>query len=217
MERETSLKNHFREKSLKKNFRSRAEIVDLNNRFFSTVSQLLPDETRKIYGETVQEYKKDDTGGFIRIEFNGKNDEDGIGYDEKTLQRINGIIKELLEEKFSLKDITILCRSNDDASEVAQHLMLNGIPVVSAESLLLSFSPEVGFIMDFFRLFNEPSDPIPKVSLVTFLYRTARIKVPAFHDCISWIREDKPTPDTFLRFLPSKRYSCCPYMTFARS
>ncbi len=205
-EREASLRNHYKEESLTRNFRSKAEIVDFNNRFFTSISSMLPEDSRKIYGEVEQEYKRDIKGGYIRIEFSKGNEENGDGYDEVTLQRIIAIIQELTARNYKLKDITILCRSNDSASLVARHLMLNGIPVISAESLLLTFSPEVNFITDFIRLFDEPSNPMPKASLVTFLYRTERIKGRSFHDCIRWIADDRPSPDGFISFLRNNSY-----------
>ena len=200
-EREQALRNHYREESLRQNFRSKAEIIDFNNRFFTFTGTKLSDENRKIYEGVVQEFRPDLTGGYVRISFTGKGEEDGMGYRDLVLGQILRIIGELKEQGYHRKDITVLCRSNNDATEVAQFLMMNGIPVISAESLLIAFSPEVGFITGFLRLFHEPENPMPKASLVAYLYRTGRIPTAGFHDYIRWIAGDRSSPDAFLAFL----------------
>ncbi len=60
---------------------------------------------------------------------------------------IHATVTELIAEGYNQEDIAILCRSNKNASEIAGFLLQNNINVVSSESLLLSSSPEVKFLI----------------------------------------------------------------------
>ena len=205
-EREASLKSHYRPENLGKNFRSAKEIIDFNNRFFTYVSSQLSKENRKIYEGLEQESGTRKKGGLVRIEFFGKGDSEDQSRDEIMLDRILAILGELAESGFRRKEITVLCRSNDEAGEVSRTLMLSGIPVISSESLLLSFSPEVSFLVDFMRLYDQPADPMPKAALSAWLFRSGRLPGAGLHEYLSWIRNDNPTPDAFLDLLRKNGY-----------
>jgi ATP-dependent exoDNAse (exonuclease V) beta subunit len=153
--RERLLQQNFREEKLATNFRSKAEIVDFNNRFFSFISQSLPEKYQSIYREVVQEYQSENTGGRVELHFLPKED-----FKNNNLNTLRDVILQCREDGFSYGDIAILCRSNDSASQIARFLIENSINVISSESLLLDASHDVNFIIAFLKHLLLPSDKI---------------------------------------------------------
>ncbi len=167
--REKILSDQFEIRELDSNFRSKAEIIDFNNHFFAHLRSLMSESNQLVYKHLEQKYKSENTGGYISLEFLEKGEE-GRSYKDNTFPRILEIIKEVTSDKFQLKDIAILCRRNRDSSEIARFLAENDIDVISSESLLLSHSPEVNFMVSFLRLFDDPFNIIVKAGVLTFLH-----------------------------------------------
>jgi ATP-dependent exoDNAse (exonuclease V) beta subunit len=200
-ERERILKEHFEEVNLNRNYRSRAEIVSLNNRFFRKLTDtLFPEDKNSIYRDLEQEFDPSNTGGYARFEFLGPEEEKEQKYDEVTYERVLEIIHESLEAKFRLRDIAILCRSNDHASEIARFLLQNGIDVISAESLLLVNSPNVKFLTGFLRYLYLPANPVVMAEMAVFLSQDES-GPRLIHENLRAISSEKSPEQGFRRFL----------------
>jgi ATP-dependent exoDNAse (exonuclease V) beta subunit len=171
-QREAVLTSHFKQVDLGRNFRSKAEIVDFNNRFFRSVSdRVLSNGKEKIFENLEQSYDPGNTGGYVSLEFL-TGEEGELNYDEATLNRVLEIIRLSEKDKFSLQDMAILCRSNRHASLVARFLLENGVDVFSAESLLVVNSAKVRFIIAYLRfLFESPNDIVTE-EITRFLATT---------------------------------------------
>ena len=168
-QREQVLTRHFEQVSLDRNFRSKAEIVDFNNRFFRVIADaVLQEGKERIYDGLEQSFNPENRGGFIRLEFLGREEEE-LNYEEVTLNRIVSIIREALQDNFSFHDMAILCRSNRNSSAIARFLLEQGMDVVSSESLLVANSPKVRFIIAFLRFIYEPRNEIVVAEIVQFL------------------------------------------------
>jgi ATP-dependent exoDNAse (exonuclease V) beta subunit len=187
---EKILKDHFKEESLNTNFRSKKEIVEFNNAFFSKLSTLLTPSSRLVYDNLTQKTKLGADGGYIRIEFAG-HDLKGAKYREYIGSHILEIIKEQESAGFRRQDIAILCRRNKDGSEIARYLLGNSIDVVSAESLMLMNSSEVNFLIGFLRSLYGPPDVILLAELISYLYGKGKLKASRLHELLSEI-PDKP-------------------------
>ena len=181
---------------MKKNFRSRFEIVDFNNRFFKFLSQQYLSELGKVYDDPVQENDAAKTGGYVNVELIDHKD-DTSTYREKTLNRILERIRELELQKFQWQDIAILCRKNRDGSEIARFLLNKGIKVISSEALLLSHSPEVNFITGLMKILNDPGNPILNAELITYLFQKGRLKDNGLHQMLLKISKDNPAKAFF--------------------
>ena len=168
IQREQSLERNYQPEVLEHNYRSRAEIVDFNNDFFAEISEILPEGYRLIYSDLKQKFDKENTGGFVQIEFPGKNNEE-LTFADFNLQRIKETIDDLQADEFNLKDIAILCRSNKNASLIAGYLLENDINVVSSESLLLSNSAQVKFLIAVIKAMVDPYDRIAKTGVISYL------------------------------------------------
>ncbi len=168
IQREQSLERNYQPEVLEHNYRSKAEIVDFNNDFFAEISEILPEGYRLIYSDLKQKFDKENTGGFVQIEFPGKNNEE-LTFADFNLQRIKETIDDLQADEFNLKDIAILCRSNKNASLIAGYLLENDINVVSSESLLLSNSAQVKFLIAVIKAMFDPYDRIAKTGVISYL------------------------------------------------
>ena len=202
-ERERILKEHFEEVNLNRNFRSKAEIVDFNNRFFRKLTDMLfPDDKNSIYRDLEQEFDPGKTGGHIQFEFLGPDEEKEQKYDDVTHERVLEIIRESQAANYRFRDMAILCRSNDHASAIARFLLLEGIDVISAESLLLMNSPNVNFITGFLRFLYLPADPVVMAELIVFL-GTGENGPDLIHEKLRLISDREHPEQGFRKFLKS--------------
>lgn len=179
LEREASLVRHKDIRSLRTNYRSAKNIVEFNNEFFSFLSGFPELKNKTIYEELQQENSPDKSGGYIKIEFVDQDEENE--FNQNVLDKTLKVTTELVRQGFLKKDIAILTRHNNDASAIASHLIRNGIPVVSAESVLIYRSPEVRFIIAVLRYLADPSNSIAKAEILVYLHQQQRSTAPAHH------------------------------------
>lgn len=146
-------------KTLDENHRSGKNIIDFNNKIFSAspeyiIENILKKEgnlIRNAYHNCEQKPAGGKNGGYVQLEYiPGETDEDDNPY-VLTIQSVNRIINELKSEKISLKDILILTRTRDEASDIAKALSEEKIPVISADSLFLYNSPRVKLILNLLK------------------------------------------------------------------
>jgi len=166
VQRAQVLEREYAPNQLGANFRSRCEVVGFNNDFFNfATSAFLPD-FQKVYEGARQIADAKNTGGLVRVEFfEGERNE----FDEYNCSRVLDLIGELTAAGYQPGDITVLCRSNKNSSNVASFLNANGIKVVSSDSLLLARSPEVNFLVNFLSFLNDNNNSISRTAIVNYL------------------------------------------------
>ncbi len=174
VQREQTLKRNYEEKILNRNFRSKKEIVEFNNDFFSFIATNLDEAYRSIYADVIQIPDEKNAGGSIHLEFYSDNESD-TEFEDFNLNRIKLTIGELLLKGFKWKDIAILCRNNKQASLIAADLLENRINVVSSESLMLANSSGVRMLMSVVWLLLNNDDAIAKTELITWLTKNGRL------------------------------------------
>lgn len=174
-ERASSLKRNYREMQLMQNFRSKAEIIQFNNRFFRSVSALLTETHQPIYIKLEQEYDPKNTGGLVRIEV--INTETKLEKEEHA-QRTVAYVEDLLSEGFRYNEIAVLTRTNREGALAAQALIGAGIPVLSSESLLLKNAASVNFLTAMLRLIESSNDNIAQATVLRYLVDTNKIPGP---------------------------------------
>jgi ATP-dependent exoDNAse (exonuclease V) beta subunit len=195
-DREKILSANYKAFPLKKNYRSKAGIIDFNNKLFTSIAEKFASEIGNVYEDLVQDYDASKTGGYVRVEFMDST-EGAAQYRENTILKVLDLIGNLKKKNFRLKDIAILCRKNKDAGEIARFLIHHGIEVISAESLVLSHSAEVNFITGLIRLMNDPLNSIISAEVATWLFQTGRLKGNGLHDILSQVQKEKPGPTLF--------------------
>jgi ATP-dependent exoDNAse (exonuclease V) beta subunit len=154
-EREDSLIRNFDERVLNKNYRSESTIVKFNNALFEFLATtVLNDDFKKIYHNQKQEHKADEFG-YVSIDFPEPGEEDA---DTVNTQLILNYIHKAIEDGYSYNDVCIIIRQNRHGSTVANYLIENGVPVVSADSLLLNNAKEITIILSFLKYISNQKD-----------------------------------------------------------
>ena len=181
--------------TLKNNWRSRKKIIDFNNSFFTVAAKFLQDtfnnelvdtdntqDLKKLKSNIVDIYNDvcqleavsgNDEHGYINIKFLDEADKDITG------ENLIKVLKELQDKGYRLKDIAILTRRKKEGKEVADFLIeyknyneTDGkykFDVISDESLYLSSSSAVNFIIAILKYFINPGDNINNY-FITFEY-----------------------------------------------
>lgn len=160
--RENLLRSQYEERFLDRNFRSREEIVDFNNDFFTFSAPLFVPEFAHFYPEkeVKQFHKPDNDGGLVQVDFVPS---------DNIIPKTLTLVSKVVEEGYQYGDIAILTRVNKDAINIASALQDAGIRVVSSESLLLSASPEVNFLLLWIRLLANHEDRTAIQGVIQYL------------------------------------------------
>ncbi len=164
--------------SLDKNYRSCPEIINFNNRVFSLdnlqgfLQRRLDDSTENkrhdihfsetdfeqianTFGVSAQSPGKDLNGGVVRVTYlEGRVKQDRS---LEVRQKLIPLIKDLCG-RFSLKDIAILTRGNQELEEITQWLLEEGIYVSSDRSSDIKNNPLVSELMSLLGFLYSPVD-----------------------------------------------------------
>ncbi|MCL9968482.1 MAG: UvrD-helicase domain-containing protein [Aquirufa antheringensis] len=178
------LLNQIGPKALNDNYRSATEIVEFNNRFYhslvenESVLALCP-LIEPLYGVNLKQNPK-----VASSDFNGKVDlivyhksQENFGFTEPEnefmFEQVMNLIRHNRHIGFRYADIAILARKNKHARYLALRLKEEGIPVISSDSLLVHYSPVVGFILSFLALKEHPKESL---YLYEVIYQYAEMK-----------------------------------------
>ena len=185
----------IREEALATNYRSKRNIIDFNNAFFTLVPAILNRELEIaedtllniVYSEELKQHvpEKNNSGGFIHVQFfdddkadgNDSNEEgkmtiekvDLLKWKQKGLNALLETIHQRVKQNYSLGDIAILVRWNNEGNEIADFLFDHGITkILSPDSLLLSKSAVVQFLINVFRYLSNNHDEVAASELIYF-------------------------------------------------
>ena len=186
----------FQEQSLDRNFRSKPEVIDFNNRLFEKLPALLQqhitteigDENLALhlhdkinsfteaYKEVFQQ-KRDayDVEGYINIKFFDKEVDDQ-SWKEQALAKLLKDLQSLQDKGIQLSDIAILVRKAEHGKEINDFLLQYqqhndskySYEVISNESLYLSASLLVNFILNCFRYLYSPNNRVALAQVVYY-------------------------------------------------
>ena len=185
--------------SLNQNWRSCGNIIRLNNTVFTLAPVVLQQHfgaeleeaglsesvglmpIPDIYADRIQEIAKKEMGdeGYFRIKFldaaKVKQEETGQLIQEELLVQI----KELQKKGVAARDMAVLVRKKDEARTIAELFLAEknkpensafNFDVLSNESLYLSNSRLVGFVVSMMRWVVSPGDPIILATLNFYYY-----------------------------------------------
>jgi len=169
IQREKILERNYNPKVLEYNYRSKPEIVEFNNDFFTKISARLPERFAGIYKDVVQIPDKKSKGGYIQIKFPEPDNAEQT-FKEFNLKEIFKTLDELKSAGFRYNEIAILCRNNENAGLIASELLKQNINVTSSESLLLSNSPDVKFLIATVKALINPADKVAQAAMVAYLW-----------------------------------------------
>jgi ATP-dependent helicase/nuclease subunit A len=170
--------------TLKKNWRSKAGLIQFNNRFFNAAAAAM----QEVYNTTVDEefvatgsgntaitdlYRNLDQepgepanqGGYVRIDCIEDGEEPD--FSDAVNQRLVAILCELQDKGYRLSDVAILTRKNLEARQIADFLLKYAFShpdagyrfdVISDEALQLGSSTVVNFLIGVLRFLEDPAD-----------------------------------------------------------
>lgn len=152
---------------LNKNWRSCKTIINFNNSFFTYISQLFTNsEFQQLFIDGNHQEPNDQPGGCVNISYYSND----VGANEnpqsiKTLETI----KKIKSLGHSYRDICVLVRENSKGELLANYLAQQGIPLVSADVLLLRNSPEVQFLVALLKHIEAPNEQLYRFELLSYL------------------------------------------------
>ncbi|WP_268135786.1 UvrD-helicase domain-containing protein [Salinimicrobium sp. TH3] len=152
---------------LPNNYRSAKTVVEFNNDFFKFASGFFLNEKHKDLflnsGQGVVSKRE----GYVNLSF--IEAENAFEEMEAYPKRVLEIITQVREKGRTLSGICILTRTRKESIAVANYLSENSIPVISAESLLISRSPKVNFITSVLQYCLDPGDRTLKFKILDHL------------------------------------------------
>ena len=160
--------------NLDTNYRSYSEVIDFNNNFFSFLSERFQNKThQELYKIGNKQNQNSKRGGFVKISFveNVVEAEATELYQEQVLETIQTVLK----QGFRKADICIVTRKKKDGIAIADYLTEQKINIISSETLLLSKSKEVRFLISFLSYLLYPDNKTFKVELLRYLYEKTEI------------------------------------------
>lgn len=174
------------EEPLDGNWRSTSRVVNFNNGFFSFAAQRLG--LSDIYKDVNQIVRlDDDQQGCVRVTFT-----------DNQMDAVLESVRSAFERGALPGEIAVLVRGNKEGSAVAGHLVSNGIPVISDDSLKLKSSLTVRRLVSLLSCLDNPDDGIGR-----YLSDSMSISLPdKYHSlvdlCESLLREIRDyDPATF--------------------
>lgn len=153
---------------LPNNFRSAKEIVEFNNDFFTFSARCLSSgEHKDLFEKTSSQESISTSGGYVNLSFIEAEtaDEEMRVYPEKVLE----IIQKLESREIPRRDVCILTRTAREGVTIANFLSENDIPIISYQSLLVSRSPRVNFIISVLKFALDQEDKKVKLEILEFI------------------------------------------------
>lgn len=169
--------------NLERNFRSFSEVISFNNDFFAFLSNEFSEEKyQKIYLESTQQINSKQ-GGYVNISFIESHlleQDNKEEIQELYLQQIEKSIEKAIANGFSYQEIALLVLTNQQGTLIARYLTEQNIPIVSSETLLLSNSDEVMFLVYLLHYMKDARNLEAKANFLYYLGR--QIATQPIHD-----------------------------------
>lgn len=167
-------------KHLENNFRSAGNIIDFNNKLFTSATSAIINEHKDIDAKSCEELKKaysdvcqnvpekSQGTGFVRIAH--LSAETNAEYKEQTLQHLLETVIELTENGVNQNDITILIRFNKSIPVISEYFAKHGgfFQIVSDDAFRLDSSSAINLLVCALRYLSKPDDRFCKATLAYY-------------------------------------------------
>lgn len=174
---------------LNDNYRSAREVVEFNNSFFRTIKETISLRNplfKRILDDAEQQFVRKEIRGFVQCSWLDKETKE----EDPQLEEVRKTVQSLYPAR-RYRDIAVLTRNNADGIAIANHLQQQGIPVVSAESLLLANHAQVSLLIAALQYILHPREDFYAVKL-NYQYAVCQAK---------------PEPESYLQKHPNDPYS----------
>ncbi|MBL0014563.1 MAG: UvrD-helicase domain-containing protein [Flavobacterium sp.] len=175
------------------NFRSYSQVVEFNNDFFRFLSSEFTDaDYMDLYENHSHQNINSKKGGFVDLTFlNTKAEEELSAVDGEEIDRSElfcmitfNKIEEIISRGFDYKDIAILTRKKTQGVWIANYLATQKVPIISSETLLVSNSEDVQFIISVLGYLNNQDNLEAKADFLYYL-ASKNQETHLIHDFIS--------------------------------
>lgn len=173
---------------LEDNYRSKKNIVEFNNTFFSRLLEVMPDHFNEFYKD-IRQHPKGAEGGFVSIDLVPKIDKDALLELERAY--LLKKVEKCIADGFDPGDICVLTRGKREGRRYAKDLIEagKGYKIVSSDSLLISSDASVGLCIDYLNLRRNSGNKTTQIKFATTFYRQQK-KDPIVELNSFW-KEDK--------------------------
>lgn len=173
----------IRNETLQINRRSEQQVINFNNRFFTSAIQVLNAQHEaeqgepctpllNAYNDVEQIFPKEKEGGkgYVKVSFMEGEKRDT--YTEETLKALVEEVRSLQEKGVAMRDIVILVRTNGFIPLIADYFEahLPDCPIVSNEAFRLDASQALKILIEAMRCLSNPDNRIAFVNLIMLSY-----------------------------------------------
>lgn len=153
--------------TLNDNWRSKKEIVEFNNEFYSILKNSLREDFQAVYDEHQQKPKKSD-GGYVKFKLYENERRD---WNEVFVSDCLDSVRESLSDGYSLSDICVIVRTKAQASMITQALSEDDKQIITENSLLILHNDTVLCILHFLYHISRPSIDRHEAECLRYLSR----------------------------------------------
>lgn len=169
------------EQPLDINHRTCQKIIRFNNRFFSALPELRAfpqrlsefsekDFYREFYASVEQKtFKQKD--GFVAVHFRPDDEETAETQEDYLANTTLQAIMDAKRRNFHWRNIAVLTRTTRVGTYIGKILSDNGIPVISADSLVLGSCVKVNLVVAMMRHIANPNDELTRFQLLQLLLK----------------------------------------------
>lgn len=152
---------------LDRNYRSCEQIINFNNTFFALNAAYLEGKYSHLFQQKHIQQSNTRKGGLVAFQFLESKPKNALvpEYCAVVLDTVNRV----KNEGYPDKAICVLVRKNEQGQAIAKYLAENGIPITSAESLLLKNNPAVRFLVNLLAYWMNPADRELRFEILSFL------------------------------------------------
>jgi len=201
---------------LRVNRRSYKEVTTFNNDFFDFTTRLLAAENPTLNLVFDENFKQEiapqaPVGGHVEIAFLEKSKDDPGSQKDPMIERTLGLVTELKEQGYHWRDFAILCRGRKEAATLAVAFKESGIPLISEDSLLVSYAVSVKFMIAMIKVLSVQDNSASRYGAIWWFYQLKYHRPPSTQDD-QMIREisQKTANDYFLSYFDNMGYPIRP-------
>lgn len=166
--------NKETDKNLASNYRSLGHVVTFNNALFDRLPQSLRElellEESELFELAFHEHQQlveHDEGGFVEATFFSEEQE----WRTKAIDRMITKIRSNEQQGYGFGDMLILVDRNKEIPEMVMRFMDEDIPFVNGESLRLSQSELVVFLIELLHFLRSDKDEVLQLNLIVLYQR----------------------------------------------
>jgi len=162
------------------NYRSSKRVVEFNNAFFRFLTSEAEHfkDAQEFYEDVIQKTKSNDEDGVVTVRF--KEEEDGRSFEEYCLAPVLETINAAVQRGYAYENIAILVSGNELASAIGSFLVAQNLPIISAESLKLSASPEINLLIATMQYLISNEDRLAKLSIIHHITKKHNLDLEPF-------------------------------------